>query len=205
MNDTNQLFPNMLDAALHRLRARSPEQISVSANVCYTGEAFSFESLGIPVTLSYPDSHIVPELDQWHILTLLHYLSDAEGTPLTGMQITFSQQKDGMIRGGGFDRDVEMAVAQALSSLSPLELESRCLALGAKIRSSNADFCAEFSFAPNYPVWLKIWFADDEFPASGRMLLDAAAEHYLSIEDAVTVGSLILNQLLAEPSHNTSH
>lgn len=49
---------------------------------------------------------------------------------------------------------------------------------------------------PNYPVWLKIWFADDEFPASGRLLLDASAEHYLSIEDAVTVGELLLKLLL---------
>ena len=48
---------------------------------------------------------------------------------------------------------------------------------------------------PRYPVWLKVWFADEEFPASGRLLLDESALHYLTIEDAVTVGSLILDQL----------
>ena len=41
----------------------------------------------------------------------------------------------------------------------------------------------------------QVWFADEEFPASGRLLLDESAPHYLTIEDAVTVGSLILDQL----------
>ena len=60
---------------------------------------------------------------------------------------------------------------------------------------SNADFCARFDFAPRYPVRLKIWFADKEFPASGRLLLDESAPHYLTIEDAVTAASLILDRL----------
>lgn len=109
-----------------------------------------------------------------------------------------TQHKEGMVRGGGFDRDAEKAIQTKLGKLPPEELERRCLALGAKILPSNADLCAQFSFAPNYPVWLKLWFADEEFPASGRLLLDAAAEHSLSIEDAVTVGGLILNRLVME-------
>ena len=44
--------------------------------------------------------------------------------------------------------------------------------LGAELLPSNADFCARFDFAPRYPAWLKVWFADEEFPASGRLLLD---------------------------------
>ena len=41
----------------------------------------------------------------------------------------------------------------------------------------------------------RIWFADEEFPASGRLLLDESAPHYLTIEDAVTAASLILDRL----------
>ncbi len=191
----DQLFSNMRQAALAWLKDRDPREISTRANVAFDGEKFTFESLGTPVTISYPAYHITPDLAQWHSLILLHYLSRAEGRPLTGRQITFAQQKDGMIRGGGFDRDVEMTVAQTLGVLPPQELQRRCRALGANIQPSNADLCAVFSIAPNYPVWLKVWFADDEFPASGRMLLDESAEHYLSIEDAVTAGGLILDKL----------
>ena len=92
----------------------------------------------------------------------------------------------------GFHRS---PVADQPGILPPEELERRCRSLGAEILPSNADFCARFGFAPRYPVWMKVWFADEEFPASGRLLLDESAPHYLTIEDAVTVGSLILDQL----------
>ena len=88
-----------------------------------------------------------------------------------------------------------LSVRRDLGILPPEELERRCRLLGAELLPSNADFCARFDFAPRYPIWLKVWFADEEFPASGRLLLDESAPHYLTIEDAVTVGSLILDQL----------
>ena len=99
------------------------------------------------------------------------------------------------MRGGGLDRNAELIVRRDLGILPPEELERRCRSLGAELLPSNADFCARFDFAPRYPIWLKVWFADEEFPASGRLLLDESAPHYLTIEDAVTVGSLILDQL----------
>lgn len=54
---------------------------------------------------------------------------------------------------------------------------------------------AVFPFLPHYPIWLKVWFADDEFEASGKLLVSRSTEHYLTIEDAVTVGELLLSKL----------
>lgn len=193
----DQLFSHMYQAATARLEGRDPWDISRLSGVAFDGNAFHLESLGIPVTVFYPEYATELELAQWHTLTLLHYLAAADGTPLSGRQITFSQHKEGMVRGGGFDREVEKTIQTKLGKLSPEELERRCLALGGKMQPSNADLCTQFRFAPHYPVWLKLWFADEEFPASGRMLLDASAEHFLSIEDAVTVGGLILGKLQA--------
>lgn len=153
------------------------------------------ETLGQIVTVRLSDCTIQPPLSKWHALTLLHYLDLADGAPLTGRTITFSQYKDGLVRGGGLDRNAELIVRRDLGILPPEELERRCRLLGAELLPSNADFCARFDFAPRYPIWLKVWFADEEFPASGRLLLDESAPHYLTIEDAVTVGSLILDQL----------
>ncbi|MDY2660868.1 MAG: DUF3786 domain-containing protein, partial [[Ruminococcus] gnavus] len=54
----------------------------------------------------------------------------------------------------------------------------------------------------NYPVWLKIWFADEEFEASGKLYLSRSADHYLSMEDAVTVGEVFLSKLkIQEKEH----
>lgn len=196
MKSQNQLFSNMLHAALDWLKDRTPDEISRLGNLPFDGNAFHVQSFGKTVTVTYPDYQITPDLHEWHILSLLHYFSKADGTPLTGKLITFAQCKDGMIRGGGFDRDAEMMIREKLGTLPPEELRERCLSLGAVLKPSNADLCAEFQFLPNYPIWLKIWFADDEFPASGRLFLDASAEHYLSIEDAVTIGELLLKLLI---------
>lgn len=195
MPEKDQLFSNMHQAALQRLQGRSPEEVARRANADFDGTAFHLKTLGQAISISYPGYQVTPRLRPWHLLTLLHYLATADGTPLSGQPITFAQHAGGMVRGGGFDRDAEGLIATRLGLLSETELLHRIHRLGGERLPSNADLCAGFFYLPNYPVYLKLWFGDDEFPASGRLLLDASAPHYLSIEDAVTVGSLILESL----------
>ena len=195
MDQPNRQFERMLLSARERLAQHDPQDIAQKNGLRYTGAAFETQTFGQAITIHWPSLHITPPLSSWHTLTLLHYLDLADGTPLTGRTIPFSQHKDGLVRGGGFDQNAELIIRRDLGVLPASELERRCQSLGAQIQSSNADFCARFLFLPNYPLWLKIWFADEEFPASGRLLLDESAPHYLTIEDAVTVGSLILDRL----------
>lgn len=189
------MFDNMRRAARMRLENRNPAVIARNAGVTFDGESFRLSAFGKKVSVSWPPLTVVPEMPEWQELTVLHYLDMADGTLPSGKQITFSQHKDGLVRGSGFDRDAERTAEQILGSLSPEELERRCRRIGGVREPSNADLCFRFDYLPRYPVWLKLWFADEEFPASGRMLLDQSAEHYLTIEDAVTVGALILDAL----------
>lgn len=191
----NRQFELMLEAVRSRLLRHVPEEISEKAGVRYENGVFWVRTLGRRVEIQWPAGKITPPVSTWHTLTLLHYLDLADGTPLTGRTITFSQYKDGLVRGGGLDRNTELIVRRDLGVLPQEELARRCEALGAELLPSNADFCARFDFAPRYPVWLKVWFADEEFPASGRLLVDESAPSYLTIEDAVTVGALILDEL----------
>ncbi len=190
------MFDGMFAAAIERLRNRSPEEICRLGNVVFDGSAFRFESLGREMAVSYPEYEVLPAVDPWQALVMLHYLSMAGGAPMEGKMTAFSEYRDGLARGYGFDRDTENAIRERAGALSEDELKKRCLALGGRLVASNADLCVEFKFMPNYPVWLKIWFADDEFPASGKIFVDASAEKYLSIEDAVTVGRAILDSLI---------
>jgi len=191
----NRQFEAMLAVAQEWLAQHIPEDIAGKAGAQYADGSFSLKTLGQTVTVRLLDCTSQPSFSKWHALTLLHYLDLADGAPLTGRTITFSQYKDGLVRGGGLDRNAELIIRRDLGILPPEELERRCRSLGAELLPSNADFCARFDFAPRYPIWLKVWFADEEFPASGRLLLDESAPRYLTIEDAVTVGSLILDQL----------
>ena len=188
-------FESMLAVARARLARHAPEDIAEKAGVRYADGAFQVPTLGQTVTVRLPDCTIEPPLSNWHALTLLHLLDLADGTPPTGRTIALSQYKDGLVRGSGLDRNAELIVRRDLSVLPPEELERRCEALGANFETSNADLCARFDFAPRYPVWLKVWFGDEEFPASGHLFVDASAPRYLTIEDAVTVGALILEGL----------
>ena len=188
-------FESMLAVARARLARHAPEELAQRAGVEYADGAFIVSTLGKTVRGCLPECVVTPPLPNWHTLTLLHYLDLADGAPPSGCMISFSQYKDGLVRGGGLDRNAELIVRRDLGVLPPEELTQRCKALGAELLPTNADFCARFDFAPRYPVWLKIWFADEEFPASGRLLLDESAPHYLTIEDAVTAASLILDRL----------
>ena len=191
----NRQFARMMQTAQERLLRHVPEEISEKAGVRYENGVFWVRTLGRRVEIQWPAGKITPPVSTWHTLTLLHYLDLADGTPLSGRTITFSQYKDGLVRGGGLDRNTELIVRRDLGVLPREELARRCETLGAELLPSNADFCARFDFAPRYPVWLKVWFADEEFPTSGRILVDESAPNYLTIEDAVTVGSLILDCL----------
>ena len=190
----NRMYGEMLKVARAWLEGRQPEDIARKANVAFDGANFRLESLGTAIVVSYPQYAITPELTPWHQLLILHYLHLADGMALTGQKITFAGQKDGMVRGGGFDRKAE----QALSRMSCDALKARCAALGGRVIKSNADYSAQLPFLPMYPVFLNYWQADEDFPASGRLLLDSSGSHYLTIEDSVVAGELILELLTEE-------
>lgn len=191
----NQQYERMLSVARRRIACREPEEIVRRADVCWQNGSFAVPSLGQVVAVTLPDLAVSPQRDMWHALTLLHYLDLADGAPLTGRMMAFGQYPGGMVRGGDFDRRAERTIRQSLGLLPPAELRRRLLALGAELEPSNADICARIPFAPRYPLWLRLWLADEEFPASGRLFVDEAAAHYLTVEDAVVVGELVLSLL----------
>lgn len=196
----NRAFSEMLKVAKDRLRTKTKDEIISKANVEFDPDTSQFQmsSLGETIRISYPKFDLAPQIQQWHHLVILHYLEMADGTPLSAEQITFSELQGGLARGGNFDRYCEQTISQKIGGVQQEIVQKACEALGAQIIPSNADLCAIFPFLPMYPVTLKIWFADDELAGTGRMLLNASANHYLSTEDAVAVGELILNAIANE-------
>ena len=192
----NQMFSQMNQAALTRLKDRNPREIARNAGVHYDEDTqvFHIPTMGMDVAVSYPDYHLTPELPGWHRLLLLHYLDLADGIPLTGKGIPFGQMKSGMARGGGIDRKCELTI-QNLKNLGEDTLMKLCENIGGEPIISNADAAWQIPFLPNFPLFLKIWLPDEDFLVSGRLFVDASADHYLTIEDAVTVAELLLEKL----------
>ena len=192
------MFYQRTQAALAWLAGRDPEEIARNAGVTYdrVSQVFHVPTLGAEALIRYPDFSVTPFLPDWHRLVILHYLDLADGTPLTGREISFGQMKSGLIRGSGIDRKCELAF-QVSKDLSEESLSALCKALGGQWISSNADGAFWIPFLPRFPITLKIWLPDEDFPASGRMFADASADHYLTIEDAVTVAELLLEKITA--------
>ena len=193
----NRAFQEMRKAAVARLMGRDVGKIAEHTKLAYDArtETFSLSSLGQEVRIRCSDWEITPELDDWHHLMLLHYLDMADGSPLAGELIRFGDLPGGMVRGGGFDRDSERIFSRDWGARPTRLVERACRALGGRAVPSNADLCAVFDLFPLYPMTLKLWFADEEMPGSGRLLLDKSASHFLSVEDAVTAGDLLLEKL----------
>lgn len=197
MRENNITFNQMEKAALERLQGIDPERISQRTDIPFNKETneFHLTSLGIHVTIHYPDYRIEPYLPDWHHLMLLHHLEMADGTPCEYRNISFRELPDGFVRGEQFDRLCERTIAATIGNYELERLKKICLALGATIKESRSDLCAEFSFVPRYPLTLNLWLAEDELPGSGKIFLDISAGHQLSTEDAVTIGDLLLEMI----------
>ena len=114
-------------------------------------------------------------------------------------EIIFGNLKDGLIRGTKFDHTMDRELTVFLKNKSEDQIVGIIKACGGRIVPSNADICARFDFLPCYPLWLKIWLEDEEFDVSGKLLLSKSADHYLAIEDAITVGDIFLESLKSTP------
>lgn len=195
----HRAFQQMLQSAKERICLHAPEKIAQKSGAVFheTGSFFELQSLNQKIRITYPDCIFQPQIDEWHKLVILHYLDLADGTVVSSQMISFGALKDGLIRGSKFDRDTESMLQKLLAGKTQEQICEICKCLGAEFVKDRADMCAIFPFLPHYPVWLKIWLADEEFDASGKLMISKSADHYLTVEDAVTVGEILLSSLKA--------
>ena len=187
----------MFRTAKEWLSGADPEEIARLCGITWIADeqVFAIKTLGKDVRLTWPALTAEPELENWHMLVLLHYLYRGDGFPPAGTKLSPADMKDGLIRGGKFAFTAERSFSRMLRDKPEEVIASAFSAIGAERVSGKADFEYRIPFLPHFPVYVSIYLADEDFPASGKFFVDAAADHYLSIEDAVTVGDLILSIL----------
>ena len=196
----DRAYNEMLQAARQRLFGRDALDVAARTGMDYDPASgrLSCSSLGRSITVNSADWSVHGAAGNWHCLTILHYLEAGDGVLPENRLITFGQLPDGLARGGDFDRRCEGVLGRALGRMDAEQVKSRCLRLGGRLTASNADICAVFDYMPRYPVTLKLWFADEELEGSARLFLDGSCSHYLGVEDAVTVGTLLIELLTGD-------
>lgn len=190
----NRAFNEMYIVAKKRLEGKSPIEIAKNSGAEFDEEKsiLKIKSLDAIFELEYPTYDMKEKRDDWQILTLLHYLDLADNTSILSKQIKFGELKDGLIRGARFDKTVEAELERFLKNKDEKQVIEVFKSLDAEFIDSKADLSAVFYIYPYYPVTISVWFEDEEFPPTGKMFLDKTADHYLTIEDAVGVGELMI-------------
>lgn len=201
--ELSSAYERMMATAREWLADKDPQVIAANSGASFDAvrAVFTIRSFGKDVEITYPDYVFSPEVDEWHQMSLLHYLNLADGMPPSGEWISLSMMTSGMIRGGGFDKMFESLVRTKLGNLSADVVGPACKRLGMQVVSGNADLCLRYDFAPLFPITMKLWFADpeDDLPGSGRLFVDRTADHFLTIEDTVTLCEyLIVDRLKQE-------
>ncbi len=149
----------------------------------------------IPIQIHWPDCEIAPQLDPWPHLTILQYLAGAKGTPLTGRFVSLSDFREGgLARGSSFDRENDRIIGK-IGKSDAAAIQEAAAKLGGTVIQGKADMTIRFSFFPNFPLVLNLWLEDEDFPASGKVLLDAAIESALQVEAAGTAAGILLAML----------
>ena len=189
-------YLEMLKIAQGRLKDRPAEEIAEKTGLIYRKEdgVFLAVSMNQKYEISCSDFLCGQKIDQWFHLVLLHYMDLGDGTPVSKELITFGEMKDGLIRGTKYDPTMVQEIKKFLKDKEPDQVKTVWKTLGAEFVSSRADLCAIFPFLPRFPLTVNVWFADDEFEATGKMLLSQTADRYLTVEDAVIVGDIVLNR-----------
>jgi hypothetical protein len=165
------------------------EQCRRSDSVCRTNSVSRIISLNylnreyqitLPeISISLTDSDKTVELrDQ---ILILHYITQARGTPLSNSLISYQELKEGSVYYPNF---VQRAVKPLVDYFG--KNPERLLNVSKELNGHKADFgdiAVTIQAFPRVPVTLVIWKGDAEFPPDASILFDNTILDYLTAED----------------------
>jgi hypothetical protein len=125
----------------------------------------------------------------------LHYLTQADGTELSGREIGFAQIPGAEPYYRVFQARILQRMIRTYAP-EPKRLTRAAQVLGGSVRPLG-DTAVTVALFPRVPVSLILWHGDEELDPAGQWLFDQSVSHYLSIEDAVVGCELLLRELAA--------
>lgn len=201
--------PNHLLARLEELRAelrlRTPEDIAARTGATFTPHAPD----GGNFTISVWDQELVldfPELNARSVSArlevgpaiqalILYYFISADGTPVTGRYIAYSELPDGRFYSQAFQGYTGQELARRFAN-DPEALHRTAGKLGGSPQSLG-DCSYLFPLFPNINLMLVFWQGDEDFPSNCQILFDQAAASQLPTDACAIAGSMLTRKLLA--------
>jgi hypothetical protein len=203
-------YRKAFEVALQKYRQQNPFFAATHTGTDYDelNGRFFFLSMGQEVFVTYPGGDVCWAGDGqqlplgWRLITL-NYLSRGDGRPLTGHLISYREMEGGKVFFPNLKAKTIDWLAAKLSSRTAAEIKN----IFARFKGTPVEGCdlgATFYLFPRFPVTVKLWLADEEFPMSANILFDAAAGGYLHTEDIAAAASIVATCLQANPN-TTGH
>jgi len=186
--------------ARDKIAMKDPAAIAENAGVDYdpTTGLFTVKYLGDNYTVSYQSDEIKMVAGEFEVpiinkILLLHYLINANGTPMQDKYISFKELPDGAIYIEPFTNRAVRPMLKYFAEKQEKFVELAHSIGGAKQKLGDTSVTV-WPF-PRVPITYVIWSGDDEFPASGNILFDASAPGYLPTEDYAMLSGMVLHHL----------
>jgi hypothetical protein len=143
----------------------------------YLNRRYQIRLPEVDISLADSDEE-VPLKDK---ILLLHYLLQAEGTPLANKSIAYKELPEGIVYFRTFHKRAIKPLVDNFSS-QPEKLLDAAKEMGG-IKADYGDVAVTINAFKYVPITFVLWKGDDEFPPDGSILFDATVSDYLSIED----------------------
>lgn len=202
-----QRFAQRLDELSAALADKNPLRIAEAAGAHYLpgnenhpGDGQLILTLwGRPIRIAGPEWEAYPAgekqpLSAFDQALLLYYLTTADGEPLSGVWIAFSDLPDGRFYNQAFQGYTGKELARAFQD-DRAGFERAAQALGG-VRQPLGDAAFAFQALPRVPLMAVFWQGDEDFPSACQVLFDAAASHYLPTDAYAILGSTLTRRLI---------
>jgi hypothetical protein len=134
---------------------------------------------------------------------LLYYFTLADGAPLSGRWISFSELPHGRFYNQAFQGYTGAELGRAFQN--DLQSFDRAATQCGGLRQLPGsevpgDPAFAFQALPRLPLLVVCWPGDEDFPPAFQILFDAASSHYLPTDACAILGSTITRRLIAARS-----
>jgi hypothetical protein len=188
---------------INRLRAdvqsHLPQRLAERCGGTWDAERIKLMYWGRAVSLDWPDLSARFEPDGPDCLTfdtavLLYYLQTADGSPLADRWIGYRELPDGAFYANAFQGYSGNRMARTFGE-RPQAYTAAALSLGGTPIPDLPGLAYTFQPLPRIRLATILYPGDEEFPARGSVLFDAAASHYLPTDGLALLGSGLVSRL----------
>jgi len=152
-------------------------------------KAIIIDHLNQSYRISFPDGEVslttegeVPKRDK---ILILHYFTQAKGTPLSNKTITYKELPDGINYFPVFAKRAIQPVLTFFGNEPELLLKTAEILGGSKV--DYGDVAVTINAFSRVPVTFVLWQGDAEFAPEGSIMFDSTISDYLTNDDIHTL------------------